>query len=309
MMSIDAVTLRQLRALAAVARHGSITAAAEALHLTPPAVHSQIKGLEGAMAATLLQRAADSAGSRLTPSGAALLQAAERVDVVLSQAAAQVRAIESGQIGHVALGVVSTAKYFAPGLVKTLRMLHPGVALALKVGNRDTVLHDLESGAIDLAITGRPPRDPPVEATPVGPHPHGVVAAPDHPLAGVRALSWADLRDETFIAREPGSGTRILMQRYLDRLGDGAQYRCVELGSNETIKQAVIAGLGVAFLSLHTTVAELRHGDLVTLAAPQTPVVRHWFVVHAIGRDLTIAAAQIHESILRLDGGFLPKVG
>ncbi len=308
-MLVDAVTLKQLRALAAVARHGSISAAAEALHLTPPAVHSQIKGLEGAMAATLLQRTADSAGSRLTAAGAALLVAAERVDVVLSQAAAQVRAIESGQVGHVALGVVSTAKYFAPGLVKTLRLLHPGVTLALKVGNRDTILHDLETGAIDLAVTGRPPREPPVEATPVGPHPHGIVAAPDHPLAGRPALSWADLRDETFIAREPGSGTRILMQRYLDRLGDGAAYRLVELGSNETIKQAVIAGLGIAFLSLHTTVAELRHGDLATLAAPQTPVLRHWFLVRSIGQDLSLAAGKIHAAILRLDGSFLPTVG
>ena len=308
-MLVDAVTLKQLRALAAVARHGSISAAAEALHLTPPAVHSQIKGLEGAMAATLLQRTADSAGSRLTAAGAALLVAAERVDVVLSQAAAQVRAIESGQVGHVALGVVSTAKYFAPGLVKTLRLLHPGVTLALKVGNRDTILHDLETGAIDLAVTGRPPREPPVEATPVGPHPHGIVAAPDHPLAGRPALSWADLRDETFIAREPGSGTRILMQRYLDRLGDGAAYRLVELGSNETIKQAVIAGLGIAFLSLHTTVAELRHGDLATLAAPQTPVLRHWFLVRSIGQDLSLAAGKIYAAILRLDGSFLPTVG
>lgn len=307
-MAFDAITLKQLRALTAVARHGSITAAAEALHLTAPAVHSQIKGLESAVAAVLLQRAADSAGSRLTAAGEALLVAAERVDVVLSQAAAQVRAIESGQVGHVALGVVSTAKYFAPGLVKTLRLLHPGVTLALKVGNRDSILHDMETGAIDLAITGRPPRDPPVEATPVGPHPHGVVAAPDHPLAGRAALSWADLRDETFIAREPGSGTRILMQRYLDRLGDGAAYRLVELGSNETIKQAVIAGLGIAFLSLHTTVAELRHGDLVTLAAPQTPVVRHWFLVRALSRDMTLAAGKIEASILRLNGGFLPTV-
>ncbi|PKP62713.1 MAG: LysR family transcriptional regulator, partial [Alphaproteobacteria bacterium HGW-Alphaproteobacteria-8] len=95
MMKVDLITLKQLRALAAVARCGSITAAAEALHLTPPAVHSQIKGLEGATAATLLQRTADSAGSRLTPAGEAMLRAAGRVDVALSQAVAAVRAIES----------------------------------------------------------------------------------------------------------------------------------------------------------------------------------------------------------------------
>jgi DNA-binding transcriptional LysR family regulator len=298
--------LRQLRALVAVAGHGSITAAAKALHLTPPAVHSQIKGLQDALGVPLLQRSADSAGSQLTAAGVAFLRTAERVEAGLSQGIQQVRAIQGGRSGQITLGVVSTAKYFAPGLVKTLRLLHPGVTIVLDVGNRDSVLKDLETGAIDLAIMGRPPRFPLVEAIPLGPHPHGIVAAPDHPLAAMKALSWADLSQETFLAREAGSGTRLLMQRYLDQLGDGAAYSTVEMASNETIKQAVMAGLGIAFLSMHTVMSEVRHGALAVLNTPNAPVMRHWFLVHSAGRSLEPAALCIKDAIQNLDGSFLP---
>lgn len=300
------LTLKQLRALAAVASRGSITAAAEAVFLSVPAVHSQIKGLEAAVGAPLLQRASDSAGSTLTPEGEAMLAAWQRMDGALSQALEQVRAIREGRIGRVVLGVVSTAKYFAPRLVKTLRLLHPEIELVLTIGNRDSILQNLDNESIDLAIMGRPPRAPHVEAMSIGPHPHGIIAASDHPLAGRAALSWADLRGETFIVREVGSGTRILMQRYLDRLGDGEPYAQVQMDSNETIKQAVIAGLGIAFLSLHTTVSELRHGELVLVRAPQTPVLRQWFLVHPIRPRMTSAVVSIIESVRGLKGDFLP---
>lgn len=302
------LTLKQLRALAAVARHGSITAAAEAVFLSVPAVHSQIKGLEGAVGVPLLQRASDAAGSTLTPEGEVMLAAWQRMDGALSQALERVRAMREGRVGRVALGVVSTAKYFSPRLVKILRLLHPEIELVLTVGNRDRVLTDLENHAIDLAVMGCPPRLPGVEAMSIGPHPHGIIAASDHPLAGRAALSWADLRGETFIMREIGSGTRILTQRYLDRLGEGEPYAQVQMDSNETIKQAVIAGLGIAFLSLHTTVSELRHGELVLVRAPQTPVLRHWFLVHPTGPGMTGAVASIIGSVRRLNGDFLPAI-
>jgi len=306
MSRLDAVTLKQLRALSAVDRHGSITAAADSLGLTPPAVHSQIKGLEAAFGVAMLQRASDAAGSRLTSEGQAVLEAAVRVEVALSQAVHQVDAVVRGQMGRVTLGVVSTGKYLAPRLVKTLKTLCPDIEVVLHVGNRDAILRDLERLAVDLAITGRPPRFPPVEAVPLGPHPHGIVAAPDHPLAGMLALSAADFLNETFISREEGSGTRILMTRYLDRLGDGEVFSLVEMGTNETIKQAVMAGLGIAFLSLHTVIDELRHGLLTTLNAPQLPIERHWFLVHPTQTSLRPAAAQIRSAITGLKGSFLP---
>ena len=306
-MRLDALTLKQLRALDAVARGGSLAAAGAALGLTPPAIHSQIKGLEDAVQVRLLRRAGDGAGSELTEAGAALREAALRIEDVLSQVGANLQALARGQAGRVTLGVVSTAKYFAPRLVKLLQGSHPAIEVALRVGNREAIIEGLERGSFDLAIMGRPPRRPEVEAAPLGPHPHGLVAAPDHPLAG-RAPSLQALFAERFLSREEGSGTRILMSRWLDRIGDGATYETLEMESNETIKQAVMAGLGVAFLSLHTVMDELATGRLVQMAAPGLPIDRHWFLVRPVQGYRRTLAEQLWQEIIGLDGCFLPGV-
>lgn len=291
-----------------MARLGSLTAAGKDLGLTAPAIHSQIKTLEDAVGTAVLQRHADGSGSGLTQAGRALLEGAERIEVALSQSLGRIAAIRSGKQGRVVLGVVSTAKYFAPRLVQTLRQLHPEIEIALSVGNREEVLRDLALMRFDLTIMGRPPRLPPVDAQPIGPHPHGLIAAPGHRLDGQRALSAADLASETFLSREEGSGTRILMTRYLDRLGEGQVHELVEMGSNETIKQAVMAGLGIGFLSLHTVADELRAGALVRLDAPGLPVERHWFLVRHLEQPELPAARTLATTILNLKGSFLPRL-
>lgn len=304
----DSITLRQLRALVEIARLGSMTAAGRKLGLTTPAIHSQIKNLEEAVGTPLLHRHSDGSGSGLTQAGEVLLDGALRVEGALSQAQARIAALQAGKEGRVVLGVVSTAKYFAPRLVQTLRQLHPGIEVSLQVGNREETLRDLSMQKFDLVIMGRPPRLPPVDAQPIGPHPHGLIAAPTHRLAGQKALSGADLAGETFLSREEGSGTRILMARYLDRLGDGQPFDLVEMGSNETIKQAAMAGLGIGFLSLHTVADELRTGTLVRLSAPGLPVERHWFLVRPL-QQLELPAARIlARTILSLNGTFLPLI-
>ncbi len=306
MSRLDAVTLRQLRALAAVAETGSIAAAAGRLGLSPPAVHAQIRNLEAALQVPLLQRAAAAAGSRPTPAAGVVLEAARRIEITLSACATQLAALSAGHAGRVTLGVVSTAKYFAPRLVAQLKGLCPGIEVALREANREGVIADLERLAIDMAIMGRPPRQPEVAATAVGPHPHGLVAPPDHPLVG-RKVAAEDLARQPMITREEGSGTRILMTRYLDGQAGGREFDLTVMGSNETIKQAVMAGLGLAFLSLHTVTEELRAGRLVTLDAPGLPLIRQWFLVHPLHAALTPAAAAIHARILTMQGSFLPE--
>lgn len=308
MMRTNSLTLRQLRALLAIEKTGSMAAAAVDLGLTAPAVHSQIKNLEDALQVPLLTRHSDGSGSGLTEEGKTLANAAMRIEVILSHTAEQIAAIKIGHRGRVRLGVVSTGKYFAPRLVKILRTLTPDTEVSLRVGNRDQVISDLDSGAVDMAIMGRPPLTTKVDALPLGPHPHGLIAAPGHPLAGRKALSAADLSDELFISREPGSGTRLLMARYLDRIGDGQAFRLVEMGSNETIKQSVMAELGIAFLSLHTVTEELAQGRLVLLAAPQLPIMRHWFLVSIADRYQSPAAAEIARNIVALNASYLPKL-
>lgn len=306
MVRLDAITLKQLRALSAVTDCASLTGGALRLGLTPPAIHSQIKNLEEAFGVPLLHRPPEAGAFTPTLAGITVLEAAQRIEVVLSQCSYQVMAVSEGRAGQVTLGVVSTGRYFAPRLVKMLSLACPEIRIALRVGNREQLIDDLARHVVDLAIMGRPPRQPEVASVALGIHPHGIVAPPDHPLAGLAEVPVQDLLAQTFLAREEGSGTRLLMSRYLDRLGDGQVVDLIDMDSNETIKQSVIAGLGIAFMSLHVVMDELRFGQLVQLAAPGLPIERHWFLVHPVDRQLSPAAQRLQEEIARLKGTYLP---
>jgi molybdate transport repressor ModE-like protein len=301
----EAVTFKQLRALGAVAACGSITQAAEALGLTPPAVHTQLRLLEEKFASKLLHRSA-SGGAQLTRQGQTVLSASQVIEATLASCAGHVRALNSGMEGLVVLGIVSTGKYFAPALVARLQAVYPKIEVQMKVGNRDSVVAWLQNGSIDMAIMGRPPRSPAVSSLPLGPHPHVLIAPPDHPLAGPGMVPPDALMNETFLAREEGSGTRILMVRYLDRVGQGTTYKIVEIGTNETIKQAVIAGLGIALISRHTVTEELRAGRLVELNIEGLPIVRQWFLLHRSDVELSAASQRVQRFIADQNGAFLP---
>lgn len=307
MPRVDALTLKQLRALVAVSKAGSLTAAAEVVGLTTPAIHSQIKNLEVALSTEVLTRSPSLSGLVPTSDGNLIIDSAERIEAILQRLAQQLRALKQGKRGQVALGVVSTGKYFAPRLIKRLNGLRPDIEISLRVGNRETVITDLDRGTIDLAIMGRPPRMPEVVTIPLGAHPHSIVLPPDHPLTSKADLDMDLLLHETFIAREPGSGTRILMQRYLDAVADGRDIRLIEMDSNETIKQAVIAGLGIAMLSLHTVDEELRTGRLSLLRAPGLPVIRHWYLVHRAATPLPAPALELVTQITELNGTYFPR--
>ena len=306
-MKTDSITFKQLRALRAVAESGSITAAADTLGLTAPAVHTQLRLLEENAGCKLLRRGG-AGGGRLTPEGEALLEADHTIRAALDGAARRIRALRDGQSGVVVLGVVSTAKYFAPGLVAALQRAHPGIDVLLRVGNRDVTITALQQQTIDLAIMGRPPRTPPCIVTSIGAHPHVMIAASGHPLAGGGRIAPADLLDQLFISREEGSGTRILMTRYLDRIGEGAPYRMIEMGTNETIKQAVMAGLGIALISQHTVTEELNAGRLVALDAEGMPIIRQWYLLHRTDLHMTPAIRVVHDFIAAQKGRFLPRL-
>lgn len=306
-MRLDAVTLRQLRSLRAVAQTGSLTLAAGKLGLSTPAVHSQLRGLEDLAGCALMLRGEHGAFEP-TAEGRALLQAEAEIATALARAGREVAALRQGHSGNVVLGVVSTGKYFAPGLVARLLRLMPEVEVTLRIGNRDAVIAALSGNELDLAIMGRAPREPAVIAHAIGPHPHVIIAAPDHPLAARDPVTPADLLAETFLSREEGSGTRILMTRLLDRIGEGAPWRAVEMGTNETIKQAVIAGLGIALISQHTVTEELRAGRLVALGAIGLPIQRSWYLLRRADRAMSPATARVQAAIEAMQGSFLPTI-
>ncbi|MEM6439339.1 MAG: LysR family transcriptional regulator [Pseudomonadota bacterium] len=308
MVRLDAVTLKQLRALAAIDAHGSVTAAAGALNVTPPAVSSQLRALEANLEAELVRRGPD-APAALTPAGREMLAAVQHIEATLLTAQERVQAAAAGRTGRVAFGVVSTGKYFAPGLIRQLRDAHPELEVALRIGNRGSIVSALERREIDLALMGRPPAAPPVESDFLGPHPHVIVAPPDHPLAGRRGPVPAEaLLRETFLMREEGSGTRIIMTRFLDRIGRGRPWRGQDMGTNETIKQAVIAGLGIAFISAHTVTVELGDGRLKILDVEGLPMVRDWMLIRRADAELSPAAERFRQLVLAQQGRFLPEV-
>jgi len=307
MPKLDAITFKQLRAVRAVSEHGTLSAAAEAVGLTPPAIHTQLRILEENLQCRLVDRGG-AKGARLTTEGHAVLAAEFTIQNALEGCLHQVSALRDGQCGVVVLGVVSTGKYFAPGLVAMLQKHYPDIDVVLRVGNRDMIMRALQQQSIDLAIMGRPPRSPAVEVELIGSHPHVMIASPDHPLAGKSEITPEELLTQTFIAREDGSGTRILMIRYLDRIGDGAIYRTIEMGTNETIKQAVIAGLGIALISQHTVTEELKSHRLVTIEPAGLPIERKWFLLHREDLVVTPAINTVHRFISELQGAFLPKL-
>jgi LysR family transcriptional regulator, low CO2-responsive transcriptional regulator len=297
------VTLKQLRVLAAVVRSGRVTGAADALGVTPPAASLQLRQLEETFQVALVERAAD--GVRPTDAGREVLAAAERVEAALGECADAIAALRGIEGGRVAVGVISTAKYFAPRALAAFKRAHPNVEMRVLVGNRRETLAALEAFELDLAVMGRPPEAFEVERAVLGDHPHVIIAAPDHPAVGRERVALADLAGEEFLLRESGSGTRILTERLFAEAGLGPPAGA-ELGSNETIKQAVMAGMGVALLSAHTVAAEARDGRLAVLDVEGLPAVRQWFVVKRREKRLLPAARALWDHLARSGGDYLP---
>jgi DNA-binding transcriptional LysR family regulator len=298
------VTLRQLRTFTTALRVGSFAAAAENLHITPPAVTVQMRQLEEIAGMPIVER--NSKGLKSTDAGREIAAAALRIETALAECDDALAALRGLESGRVAIGVVSTAKYFAPQVLGAFARAHPAVEIRLEVGNRATILAALEANTLDLALTGWPPGQLAVQKAPLGEHPHIIVARPDHPYAAERKLGPGALVEETFLVRERGSGTRLLMERFFadarvaPRIG-------MEMGSNETIKQAVIAGLGIAFISAHTVAVELADRRLVALDVLGLPVMRTWFIVNLARKRLLPPAAALRQFMIDEGHAFLPS--
>ncbi len=299
-------TLKQLRVITAVARTGSVTKAAQLLHVSPPAVTLQLQALQDDAGLPLLERSP--AGMALTLAGREVVEAAGRIEAVLSDCAATLAALSGAEQGTVSVGVISTAKYFAPRALATFARAHPGLELQLVVGNRAEIIEGLRSHALDLAVTGRPPAELGVEASAIGDHPHVIVASHDHPFASRRSILPAALNGEVFLVREPGSGTRGLMERFFADAGIAPRVG-MQIGSNETIKQAVLAGMGIAFLSAHTIEMEVGTGRLVVLDVAGLPIVRTWYVVHLTERRLMPGTRALCAFLTSEGRRFLPDLG
>ena len=290
---IRSLTVKQLRALAAVADTGAVSAAARRLGVTPPAVTMQVQLLEAATELPLLDRSGDK--FRPTDAGREVVEAVARIESAIRDCVAALEAMKGLEGGRVSVAIVSTAKYFAPMALGAFARAHPKVELAARSATGRRCGPISSSDQVDVAIMGRPPEE----------HGHGADRHRRPPAYRRRAAgpsarrpqdrSKRALTGQTFLMREQGSGTRALMERLFAEEGVKAKIG-MEIGSNETIKQAVIAGLGLAFISAHTVAAEIADGRLVQLdvAGPpdHAPVARR-----AARRQAPDAACRRHECV------------
>ncbi len=290
------LSFRQLRVFIEVARHASVQRAAAALHITPPAVSMQIKELENQLGLRLFDR--DKRRLSLSTAGEYFLVHARRMLAAHKEAEDAMARLQHLQRGMLTLGFVSTAKYFLLRLLHDFTVEHPGVELRLRVAhNRDALTAQLRGNEIDLAVMGRPPRELGTRAEPFAAHPLVLVAPAGHPLTHLAHLPAEALEPYPLLLREPGSGTRAALEEFLTRQRITPR-SSMEIGSNETHKQAVIAGMGISLLSLHSIGLELRGGLLHVLDVEGTPLMRSWFVVQQSARQLAPAAEAFRYFIL-----------
>lgn len=280
-------TFRQLEIFEAVARNLSFTRASEELYLTQPTVSMQVRKLADSVGLPLLEQI----GKRvcLTQAGEEMLRACREVFDVLDrydQTLADLRGLRQGRLR---LAVVTTAKYFAPRLLGDFCKQYPGIEVSLKVTNRERCFQRFQDNLDDLYILGQPPEDLDAEAEPFLDNPLVVLAPHDHPLAGQTGIPLNRLAEEPFLVREAGSGTRMALQRLLDEHGLQIRVR-MELGSNEAIKQSVVAGLGVSVLSQHALALDGAMGQLTVLDVAGFPIVRQWYVAYPKGKQLSVIA-------------------
>ena len=289
------VTLRQLRVFEAVGRLKNFTRAAEELHLSQPAVSMQIKQLESNLGLALF----DQVGKKisLTQAGHEMYQTSRVIDNQLNETKQVLEDMKGLRHGGLAIAVASTANYFAPKLYAAFKDKYSAVTLNLDVTNRAGLLAHLESNDSDMVIMGLPPEGVEVESEAFMDNPLVVIASPTHPLAMSKNISMERLQEETFIMREPGSGTRIAMERFFAEQGANLATG-MEMSSNEAIKQAVQAGLGLGIVSLHTLEMEIETERLVVLDVEAFPILRHWYVVHRKGKRLSPLAQAFKKFVL-----------
>jgi DNA-binding transcriptional LysR family regulator len=288
-------SFKQLQALLMVARHESVSRAADALHVTQPAVSLQLRMLEEAAGTSLTRKAGR--GIQLTAAGEVMAEFAERILRLWDEAVDEVAALKGVISGTLRIGAVTTAEYLLPPMLVQFTTERPDVRIKLQVGTRNDILNMLGKHEIDLAIMGTPPREMRTNAARFARHPMAFVASPDHPLMQKKKVTLADIMDTNLLVRERGSGTRTAIERLFKEAGYPLRIGS-ELSSNEAIKRMVVAGLGVAFLSVHACTLEFEAGLMGKLPMAENPVEADWYVMHLADQHIPTVAAAFQDFVV-----------
>ncbi|HEY9891669.1 MAG TPA: LysR substrate-binding domain-containing protein [Candidatus Sericytochromatia bacterium] len=292
---MNQATFHQLKVFEAVARHNSFTRAAEELFLTQPTVSMQVKQLTKAVGMPLF----DQVGKRLylTQAGEELVKTCREVFNNLDQFEMTVADLKGLKQGRLRIAVITTAKYFVPRLLGPFCQRYPGIDISLQVTNHEHILNRLSDNLDDIYVMSQLPENIEITCKPILENPLVVVAPADHPLTHEKNISLERIGTEPFIMREPGSGTRKVVQNLFDERKISLKVR-LDLGSNEAIKQAIVGGLGISVLSAHTLTLEGSNSPLTILDVEKFPLERYWYAVYPNGKQLSIVAQTFLEYLL-----------
>lgn len=295
-------TLRQLEIILAVKEHGSITGAAQALHLSHSAVSLQVRKLSDAVGTPLHEVI----GKRLylTQAGHDVAATAEEVFAAIRRLDERLSALQGLTAGRLSISVVTTAKYFLPRILGPFCREYPDVDVSFSVGNRAQVIQRLDDNRDDLYIFNDLPDDLDITSHRFLPNPLAVIASSQHPLAGRSGLRWEDLEGEKFILREEGSGTYNAIRRHLGARGQRIG-KAMTIESNEAIKYAVVENMGITVLSAYVLADAVGH-DLVQLRVEGFPILSDWYVVYPASKTLSPVADRFLEFVLRRGPDVLP---
>jgi DNA-binding transcriptional LysR family regulator len=289
-------TLRQLRLFAALAEHGSVTAAARACHVTQPTVSMQLKDLTDAVGLPLYERVDNRI--HLTQAGEDLLRTARAMSDEWAAYVQRIDAMTGLTRGRLRVALVSTAKYVVPRILGRFCARHPDIDIALEVLNRDGVIARMRDNRDDLYVMSIPPADIALERHPFLPNPLVVIAGTSHPLVGRKRLPLAKIARERFILREPGSGTRLACDAHFKRAGLVPDVR-LEIGSNEAIKEFVAAGMGIAVVSRHALGSKESDSGLAILNVAGFPLHSNWWIFYPRGKSLSPIATRFLDELAR----------
>lgn len=291
-------TLRPLEILLSVYENGSITAASQQLHLTQPTVSMQLKKLADTIGMPLYDQVGrkllfTDAGLALVETAREVLESFERLDMTLDD-------LRGSKTGTLKIAVVTTSKYFIPHLLGPFCKRYPEVDIQFKVGNRQQIIERLEAGKDDFYVFSHTPNDMDIETIEFLPNPLVAISSVRHPLSKQKRIPLLTFVDAGLLMREEGSGTRYAIEEFLRQKGINSHGK-MTIESNEAIKHAVMAGLGVGILSAHTLAFGGKQG-LAVLDVDQLPIETHWYFVWLRHKRLS-PIAKTFLSYVQQEGG------
>lgn len=289
------ISMRQIRIFDSVARYQSHTQAAQKLHMTQPAVSMQMKQLEKNLGIILFERH----GKKLSLSaeGKQLRKYSTEIIQGYNNLLDYVEKVKGHETGHLVISVATTANQFTTRILAAFSKKYPEITISLDVTNRQRILEQLENYEPDLVIMGEPPKGFGLKSERFMPNPLAIIATPDHPLKDKKKLKITDLKNEKFVVREKGSGTREAIERHFSDNGLVCD-TTIEMSSNEAIKHTVAAGFGLGVVSIHTVGLELANDQLVTLNVKGFPLQRYWHLVTRDGKAMSPVAEAFRNFLL-----------